>query len=468
LRKFPVSGALVPSMLSRLLRTAVLALAAVAAAPATAAQADGPLNSDNVTQVGKLPDAVGAIGARFSPDGHTMYVTSATGLGIYDVTDAQAPQLLSRLPLPHFENEDVDVGRDTVVITNDPSFSSFGAIYLIDVSDPRAPAIRSVLPTSVAGLADGDTGNGHIANCIGGCDYLYTTGTSEGLTIYDIRDLSNPKFVKAFEVPGKGFTHDVNVDSTGIAWVTGEDGTFGFDVSDPLNPVLRLRSDENVVNTGGGLPGDDGSTPLDFLHHNSLRITKRVLGVTEEDYAKPTCEGQGSFQTWQISDERNSDGTRKLKLLDLWTTELNELANLEGRSPATVNCSAHWFDQSGGLVAQGWYDQGVRFLDVSDPRDIRQVGFHATQGTFWAAYFAPTDPRRETVYALDTTSGIDVLHIDRSDEPRNMPTRRKPASKSDLSVTADVGFVPNDRWGFVCQLPKAELGSAVPGVMGQS
>src|SRR4051794_41816288 len=115
----------------RLLRTAILVCAALALAPAAAAQADGPLNSDNVSQIGKLPDAVGAIGARFSPDGQTMYVTSATGLGIYDVTDPESPALLSRLPLPHFENEDVDVGRDTVVITNDPSFSSFGAIYLI-------------------------------------------------------------------------------------------------------------------------------------------------------------------------------------------------------------------------------------------------------------------------------------------------------------------------------------------------
>ena len=107
-----------------------------------AASAQG-LKSDNVTVVGKLPDAVGAIGARFSPDGDTMYVTSATGLGIYDITTPESPQLLSRLPLPHFENEDVDVGRDTVVITNDPSFSNVGAIYLIDVTTrARPPSAR--------------------------------------------------------------------------------------------------------------------------------------------------------------------------------------------------------------------------------------------------------------------------------------------------------------------------------------
>ena len=33
-----------------------------------------------------MTGAVGAIGARFSPDGYTTYVASATGLGFYDVS----------------------------------------------------------------------------------------------------------------------------------------------------------------------------------------------------------------------------------------------------------------------------------------------------------------------------------------------------------------------------------------------
>ena len=81
-----------------------------------------------------------------------MYVTSATGLQIYDVSQPAAPRKLSQLPLPHFENEDVDVGRDTVVISNDPSFSNVGMIYLIDVSDPANPRIRSTLPTNIPGV----------------------------------------------------------------------------------------------------------------------------------------------------------------------------------------------------------------------------------------------------------------------------------------------------------------------------
>jgi hypothetical protein len=450
------------------------ALAAALLVPATAGAV---IQSDNVRLETKLPEAVSAIGARFSPDGKLMYVTGAKGLSIYDVSQAAAPRLLSVLPLPHFENEDVDVGRDTVVISNDPSFTGTGEIYLIDVRDPSRPVLRKTLVTKLPVIGGtvgvSDTDNGHIANCINGCSYLYTTGTEEGLTIYDIRDLDNPRFVKKFAMPvpkggsQPGFTHDVFVDPSGIAWVSGRDGTFGYDTTDAENPKLLYRTDENVVNTGGGLPGDDGSGPLDFLHHNVMRTSidvsdtgrvrtakssglGNVIAITEEDYAKPTCEGQGSFQTWKITGERNSDGSLKLVMLDMWTTELNELASFEGRSPATGNCSAHWFDEDRGLIAQGWYDQGVRFLDITSPGDIKQVGYYATTGTFWAAYFAPGDPTGQTVYGLDTAGGIDVLHIDRPSG--GMKERRKPASSSDLSSGSQTA-TPTRRWGFACPLP---------------
>ena len=268
------------------------------------------------------------------------------------------------------------------------------------------------------------------------------------------------------------------VDKSGIAWITGEDGTFGYRTSgDPLKPELLFRSDENVTNTGNsgpGVPGDANDQPLDFLHHNSIRtsLTARrkgkakiarsgpgqggtgdVMAITEEDYLRPGCDGQGSLQTWQITKGRNSDGTRKLELLDLWTTELNELMSLRGRSPATVNCSAHWFDVDRGLVAQGWYDQGVRFLDISDPRKIRQVGYYATAGSFWAAYFAPSDPKREVVYGIDTAGGIDVLRIDRS--RKSMRTVQAPTKG--LAKAPAERYEPSQKYGMVCSLPGQQL-----------
>lgn len=83
------------------MRPLTIALAcALAAALLAAAPAGAVIQSGNVTLQAKLPEAVSAIGARFSPGGDTMYVTGAKGLLIYDVSDAAAPKRLSVLPLP--------------------------------------------------------------------------------------------------------------------------------------------------------------------------------------------------------------------------------------------------------------------------------------------------------------------------------------------------------------------------------
>jgi hypothetical protein len=532
----------------RIARAFVLAIAifAVVALPAAAAT---PFHSDNVQLVTKLPDTAGAASARFV--GSNMYVSTWKGLSIFDISKPEDPQRTGFLPLPHFENEDVDAAGNLVIISNDPS-EGMGVIYVIDVSNPTTPMIRSIFPngTIFGSVEDANPSyTGHIANCLQDCKYLWLTGTEQGVVVVDLRDPDNPKFVNTFEMPkpkkygdetdpaklSPGFTHDVFVDRSGIAWVTGRDGTFGYDATDPVHPKLLYRSDENVTNSGLSGPDGDGAGPLDFLHHNSIRTdiqlaqpaiadggvlgvtetapakaapkkkakkkatcrrrhgesqkrakkrcakarrraaAKRrakarrsvkahtsttlgglgdVVAITEEDYTRPTCAGQGSLQTWQIKPgETNSDGSTKLTMLDQWTTELNELSNATGRSPATANCSAHWFDESKGVIAQGWYDQGVRFMDITNPRDIRQIGYWVTAGTFWAAYYAPTDKSRQIVYGVDSVTGIDVLKFDRTAKPAQARSVRAPILKQWVSPEGGFNrFIPSSKWGFACPL----------------
>ena len=151
---------------------------------------------------------------------------------------------------------------------------------------------------------------------------------------------------------------------------------------------MVMRTDESITNSGQlGFPGGEGETPIDLIHHNSLHYSKRLVAITEEDYNRPTL-GRGSFQTWGIVGER-------LALLDMFTTELDNLVQGKGWAPVTGLCSAHCFDERDGLVAIGWYEEGTRFLDVRDPAGIRQVGYWVpTKGETWSVYFPPTDPQR--------------------------------------------------------------------------
>jgi len=450
-------------MLAQILRNArraVLAavVALAAALPAGAgAQSDAisvvdsdlPFVSENIRLVGTIPVA-GAIGAVFR--GQHMYVTGLSGLSTFDISDPAAPRLTSVTPLPHFENEDVSLGGNLLLIAND-SAEGVGVLYVFDLSNPAAPALRSAFPTGGDILLNNTPS--HTATCLQECRFAYLAGSSRGITIVDLRNPDLPRIAGSFTPPITSWaTHDVEVDSQGYAWVVGAAGTAAYDVRDPLRPVLVARTDASAT-TG----------PLnDFIHHNSFRMTRTrggkevatdIVLITEEDYERPTCADAGSFQTWKINGGLSAVTPATLTNLDSWATELDELTRLEGHSPATVLCSAHWFDVRDGLVAQGWYEQGTRILDVRDPANIKQVGYFVMPVTeTWAAYWAPTDPRGEVVYTVDLARGIDILRVERPAPDR--PGVRAPVRKrwvGDSTVAPAAQFSAADpTFGWVCRI----------------
>ena len=46
-----------------------------------------------------------------------------------------------------------------------------------------------------------------------------------------------------------------------------------------------------------------------------------------------------------------------------------------------TSCSAHYFELSGSTLAAAWYGQGLRVIDASNARNLRQVGYYYVTGT---------------------------------------------------------------------------------------
>ena len=172
----------------------------------------------------------------------------------------------------------------------------------------------------------------------------------------------------------------------------------------------------------------------DFIHHNSKRPNAtrfranakpsvgrgNVLLVTEEDYFNDgdelLCDRAGTFQTWHVP-TLNGSGT--IAPLDI----INPVKFGDGLStPAGGFCSAHWFDyHQSGIVAQGYYQQGLRFIDVRNARDLKQFGYVTGGATeVWDAYWVPQRDRRgvaqrtktNIVYTTDLVRGLDVYQVD--------------------------------------------------------
>jgi LVIVD repeat len=408
--------------------------------------------SSNVHLVAHIPGS--AAGMNFKD--HYAYVSGWGGITVLDIAQPANPQLVGALPLPHFENEDVDLCGNILLVVNDREAKDLGSVmYVLSIANRTAPTVIAVLPL---GLTGSGRGSGHIANFVKtDCSQAWVDG-GDHVEVVDLTVPTTPRSLGKFESaasmsPNFKVSHDTELDSTGTIWNVGGGGAAGYRLTaDPLAPQLL------------GTTGTAGANPSpynDFILHNSQRRGKTLL-ITEEDYIDQDevppggCRGQGKFETWDVS--RLS---KAITPQDTWETELNGMFTsgaVDSKAPVTVNCSSHWFDAKGGVAAVGWYEQGVRFLDYRTPTDIQQVGYYIpAAGSTWAAYWSPTDPNGAIVYTADAYRGVDVLRIDNgglTGKKVKAPVRTEWFGSPTLDSAS---FQPHSQFGFMCPILQAQI-----------
>lgn len=351
----------------------------------------GGYSSDNVTYVGFVPFEVGtATGA--SVFGRNLVVTSWRSFSIYDITYPDSPKLITTVPFGFkFENEDVAVGRNLMLFSEE---APGDALHVWDIEDKSNP-------TEIATVEEaGD----HTATCILGCRYSYGSDGS----IVDLRVPAKAELVGNWhrKLGIEYRIHDVDEFRSGFIVVSAFDGPIMLvDVRKPLAPRLvvsaappKLRSEAvaagaNVHNTRWPRAGKD-----------------RILmaqGGSNLDQAQCDDETR-NFWTFDAS-RWEHQGVLKL------TDEYNpgNGAPTEGSYPVST-CSTHWFAphpdwRDGGIVALAYYDLGTRFLEVASSGKIKEIGWFlpfagATSATCWV-----TD---EIVYAVDYSRGLDILRLE--------------------------------------------------------
>ena len=112
---------------------------------------------------------------------------------------------------------------------------------------------------------------------------------------------------------------------------------------------------------------------------------------------------------------------------------------------------------SGSTLAAAWYDQGLRVIDASNARDLRQVGYYYVNGTD-----AATNPsslswdtawRGDLVYLFDMDRGIEILRLKGGPgAAARLATVREPRARADRLAKAPVagsGLTPGS---LVCPL----------------
>jgi hypothetical protein len=444
---------------------AVTAPVARARAPHPAPAPPAGAMSSNVEYVTNLPEMASAVSINFI--GTDMFVSTVHGVYSYDVSDPRAPKLQGALPMYIWENEDVDVdpARKLLFVSRDPrGFTSpattafpYGMVQVIDVSNPAVMVEKSQI------LLPG----GHTTTCVNKCKWLWTGGPAAGPTqpgdwggrpIFgtDLRDPAKPKQCAAPIDTGRNdgktdYAHDVQVDASGIAWVSGRGGVRGYWTSgrhrNPLTGKVQTADGCHPIPYAGG--GTDLGRSGGLMHNAWRNVRAKVDGrrgdvlyVTEENLTS-NCKTSGRFAIYDLRGSRHGEGWRNIKETEF---RLRELATwTPERKPGSTGCdSAHYFSQNAnGVLAYAFYSQGTRFLDVSNPRKPRQIGYYRPdQANTWAAYW-----HAGYVYVADQVRGVDVIRL--RGGARSATVRAPLLPNSSRIVFGDPA------WGNVCAVRAA-------------
>ena len=493
------------------------AILAFAAAPAGAEPKPQPPQGaiGNVGFVANLPELKRATAINFLQyrKRDVMLATGRFGLRSYDISNPRKPRFLDAVdnealrlqgdpPVDtddsdeqlstFWQNEDMDVDarRKLVFMARDPrsftgttaSDTSIAGVYIVDAKNPERLGIITFhqLPT------------GHTTTCINDCDYLWTGGpaSSDGqktmfgwtggrpIIVTDVRDPARPrtdpgKPVDLFRDDGEtAYSHDVQVDGGGVAWVSGRGGVRGYRTEgrhrDPLSGATRRATATDPIPYAGG-EFEAGAAPSEFMH-NAFRPAGRerrdgprrghgydpseLILATEEADAPPDCNGsaqfsiatlQGSYdgQAWRSTPEQPF----RLETVGTWNPHDQEGTRVD--SPTSPYCSAHYFDQRNGILAYAWYDQGTRFIDVRNPRRPKQVAYYRPDdGVAWAPYY-----HRGYIFVADHGRGVDILKLKGgARRGREVKAPRPSARHRRLVARATRGLRADPQLGWLCPL----------------
>jgi hypothetical protein len=528
------------------------AVAALLLIPATATAAPlppGAVASDNLEYVKWVPDTRQVVEGKFDRvrGKKVLVLTGRFGFKTLDVSDPKNPKPLDDfLPADleadgYWQNEDMelDTKRKLIIGALDPRHTEKGAT----ATSPCPPGGSVLLPACRSGfyvISYADPANlrqvgdfvslpsGHTSSCIQGCRYLWTggparrsdqdwlgaiispdaalppslnnrpIGNGRPIWVTDLRDASHPQVsdepIDLWRNDGyTDYSHDVDEDARGIAWVAGRGGMRGYATKglhrDPYQNRWRKASPfDPILVAGGGVEwddpavaGDDGiAQPTDFMH-NSGRPTDgkvRASGVkknniligTEEEFQE--CENSGRIVSIDLTDSLGGEPAQQSTRANPYRMDVLDSFHPLKDTDETAGdeCSAHYFEIEGPMLGAAWYSQGLRLLDIHDARDLRQVGFYRVvdptpadpttdpSSLSWDVAFTSDRKKGDLVYLFDMQRGVEVLRLNKgANHAKRYRNVTAPSMKRDRAAARVIGGLDarasaNGSVSYVCPL----------------
>ena len=336
--------------------------------------------------------------SRFCPSG------DKAGVAVVDVRDPSNPVRVATLRNPDGTSaEDMNVftarygpyaGRDIAALGiqvcggSRSNTSFFRGLQLFDVTDPVHPQEIGRLNTGCCSRGLHETDYQHRTDLQR--TYIYASVPASGypdpdtpsgvrdalgrgdFRLIDVTDPSHPVEVSNWGVihdlgappaPGQGcdpdpnYGHSVAPSADGkLAFIAYWDsGYIAIDVSNPANPVYKGRTVYK--------PTEDGDA-----HSSVYDDGRKLLFTQDEDFCKTGPGIETGFGYIRVYDERNLAAPKQIGVF--------KTANSLGTNDqAAGDYTVHLTELDGTTLYASWYSDGVRRIDVSDPRNPRETGY---------------------------------------------------------------------------------------------
>jgi LVIVD repeat len=392
-------------------------------------------HSPNIEHLANLPDTgpfdePGAFGTDLAFQDGKAFVGNYVGFTVYDIADPQDPSVISRVLCPGSQN-DISVHGDLLFLSTDSSRSD----------DSCASTAQSAADPA----------------------------SWEGMKIFDISDLSNPRYVKSVETPCGSHTHTLVPGKNGknvYIYVSsyGPRSTYpdcqpphdsiaiiDVPVADPTaaelvaQPDLFAEDGGGYTNTSGchditafpdkniaaGACMGDGII-LDIQNPVAPKVVERVRdtqnfafwhSATFNQKARKVVftdelgGGGGATCNTTVGPKRGANAIYDLS--PQGQLSFQSYFKIPRHQGDTENCVAHNGSlipvKNKDLMVQAWYQGGLSVWDFTDSKNPQEIAYFErgplddetlTLGGAWSAYYY-----NGHVFSSDIVKGFDVLKI---------------------------------------------------------
>jgi uncharacterized protein (TIGR03437 family) len=393
----------------------------------------------NLELVGQLPLGPG-FNAGVWVQRNTAYVgtwgtpSACPGLGVkvVDLTTPASPRLIQRLAsYPNTSAEDVVVRPldnrnfrgDLLAVglqsCRSSQTSARRGVELYDVSDPRNPRLLSFYST---GLESRGVHELDLVTSRADGRVLLLLATIARFRLLDVTDPTNPRWLSDWNLPERTgeaassskFVHSVRASADGqMAYLSyWNAGVLLLDISDPTDPKLAGR-------TASPAAGDGAAHSVSVSRDNHV-----MLAANENLDPGSSTEGYSDWGYLRVYDV--ADPTSP-KAIGAFLTA-NAHTDRENGPPDSGTYSIRDAHLQGDFGYLSWYSDGLRVVDLANPRSPQEVGSYvppdtpdpygvfANKAQVWSVV---TQQERNLVVASDINFGLYVL---RPLEPK--PDRR--------------------------------------------